>query len=123
MKTLSLASILCLVCTWSVRAQEQTPVVPQVIHPPYISPQNVGVWPVIQGIQNSHGQHVLLVPRQLKMARSLLKGLDAADTGVCSVPLTQARTDANDPGIATAPMDHSVAIRQAHLPAPPCKRE
>jgi len=116
MKYLIPASIFCL----TLRAQEQTPVVPQLIHPPYITPANIGVWHVVQGIQNSHKQHELLAPRGLKVL-SLMKSFDAYQTGVCSVPLTEARTDANDPGIVRTPRDHSVAIRQAHVPAPPCK--
>lgn len=118
MKKLILASIFCLAFAMALRAQT-----PQIIHPPYIAPGNVGVWSVVQGIQNSHKQHELLAPRDLLKAKALnlMRGFDTSETGVCSVPLTDARTDANDPGIAATPRDHSVAIRQAHLPAPPCK--
>jgi len=115
MKYLILASIFCL----TLCAQELTPV-PQLVSPP----SNIGVWSVMQGIQKSHKQHELLVPRELKIAKglNLLKDPNAFQS-VCSVPLLEAHTDANDPGIATTPRDHSVAIRQAHLPAPPCKKE
>ena len=93
---------------------------PQLIQP---SP-NIGVWSVVQGIQNSHKQHELLVPRELKIAKgiNLMKNPNEFQS-VCSVPLLEAHADAKDPGIATTPRDHSVAIRQAHLPAPPCKKE
>ena len=121
MKTLILASIFCLVCALSLRAQERTPVVPQPVNPP----SNIGVWHVVQGIQNSHKKHELLVPRELKTVKglNLMKDFDAAASGVCSVPLTEAHTDANDPGIVATPRDNSVPIRQAHVPAPPCKKE
>jgi hypothetical protein len=120
MKHLILASIFCLTCT----LYAQTPVVPQIIHPPYITPSNIGVWPVVQGIQNSHKTHELLAPREVLRARALnlMKGFEAPG-GVCSVPLLEAHADANDPGIATTLRDHSVPIPQAHLPAPPCKKE
>ena len=118
MKHLILASIFCLTCT--VYAQEQTPVVPQIIP----LPSNVGVWHVVQGIQNSHKTHELLVPREIQKARALnlMKGFEAPG-GVCSVPLLEAHADANDPGIATTPRDNSVSIPQAHVPAPPCKKQ
>jgi hypothetical protein len=118
MKHVILASIFCLTCT--LYAQEQTPVVPQIIQP---SP-NIGVWSVMQGIQNSHKTHELLAPREVLKTRALnlMKGFEAPG-GVCSVPLLEARADANDPGIATTLRDNSVAIPQAHVPAPPCKKD
>ncbi len=109
MKKLILASIFCLLFAMVLRAQ--TPVVPQLANPP----SNIGVWHVVQGIQNSHRHHELLVPRLLKPM------LQQNQNGVCSVPLLEAHADANDPGIVAAPRDNSVPIRRAHLPAPPCR--
>jgi hypothetical protein len=111
MKHLVLASIFCL--TLSAQA-------PQLIQP---SP-NIGVWSVVQGIQNSHQQHELLVPRELKIAKGINLMKDPNEfQSVCSVPLLEAHVDASDPGIATTPRDNSVPIRQAHVPAPPCKKQ
>jgi hypothetical protein len=115
MKLLILVSIFCL----TLCAQA-----PQTIHPPYITPATIGVWSVVQGIQNSHQRQESLVPRELKVANGmhLLKD-PTAFSGVCSVLLLEAHADANDPGIATTPRDNSVPIPQAHLPAPSCKRQ
>ena len=51
-----------------------------------------------------------------------LKGTPTT-TGVCSVPLLEAHVDAVDPGIAVMPSNTTVAIPQAHVPAPPCSKK
>jgi hypothetical protein len=51
----------------------------------------------------------------------LLKGLDFADSGICSVPLLEAHVDTFDPGIAATPAGSPVAIPQASVPAPACQ--
>jgi len=108
MKHLVFGSIFCL--TLSAQA-------PQIIPP---SP-NIGVWSVMNGIQNSHKHREMLVPRELKIVKGIQLMKDSNEfQSVCSVPLLEAQADVKDPGIATTPRDHSVAIRQAHLPAPPC---
>ena len=110
MKHLVFGSVFCL--TLSAQA-------PQLIQP---SP-NIGVWSVVRGIQNSHQHREWLVPREVKIARAINLMKDAGEfQSVCSVPLLEAHADANDPGIAATPRDHSVPIRQAHVPAPPCKK-
>ena len=115
MKLLILGSVFCL----TLCAQA-----PQTIHPPYITPANIGVWSVVQGIQKVHRHQELLLPRELKVAQGMHLIQDpTAFPGVCSVLLLEAHVDANDPGIATTPRDNSVPIRQAHVPAPPCKKE
>lgn len=133
MKKLSLVPILCLVCALSLRAQEQiherAQPVPKFTGLPEVVP-NIGVWPVVKGIQDSH-KHQLVMPPQPK----LVKGFEAfpageitlagtfaeTESGVCSVPLIEARVDVYDPGIATTPRDNSVPIREGHVPAPSCK--
>src|ERR1700722_13842022 len=106
MKHLVVASIFCLM----LRAQEQTPV-PQLVAP---SP-NIGVWHAVQ-------QQELLVPHELKLPSSLVLTFPLNQSTVCSVPLLEAHTNVSDPGITTAPRDNSVAIRQAHVPAPSCQK-
>jgi hypothetical protein len=111
MKHLVFGSVFCL----TLCAQA-----PQIIQP---SP-NIGVWSVVQGIQNSHKHQESLLPRELKVAKGMHLMKDpTAFPGVCSVLLLEAHVDVSDPGIATTPRDNSVPIRQAHLPAPPCKKE
>jgi len=111
MKLLILGSVFCL--TLSAQA-------PQVI----ALPPNVGVWSVVQGIQKSHQHQEALIPRELKVAKGMHLIQDPnAFSGVCSVLLLEAHADASDPGMATNPRDHSVPIPQAHVPAPPCKKE
>jgi hypothetical protein len=118
MKLLILASIFCLTFAITLSAQAPIKVVPQIIP----LPANIGVWSVVQGIQNSH-KHELLVPRELKGRVPNLMKFDASQSGVCSVPLLEANANANDPGIAVTPRDNSVPIPQARVPAPPCKKQ
>jgi hypothetical protein len=106
MKHLILASIFCV----TLCAQAPTKVVPQIIP----LPPNIGVWSVVQGVP----AHQLLVTRELKG-----KVPNLVPSAVCSVPLLEAHANANDPGIAMTPRDNSVAIPQARIPAPACKKE
>jgi hypothetical protein len=118
MKHLILASIFCVTFAVTLPAQAPTKVVPQIIP----LPPNIGVWSVVQGIQNSH-KHELLVPRELKGRVPNLMKFDASQSTVCSVPLLEVNANANDPGIAVTPRDNSVPFPHARVPAPPCKKE
>jgi hypothetical protein len=115
MKRLILASILCA----SLRAQEKTPAVkpgdPLVAFPQLLAPP--GVSRVVQGLDLTHPNQPL-VPRAIKLVR----GFEAVNSTVCSVPLLEARVDAVDPGIAAKLNDSSVPIPHARVPAPPCKK-
>jgi hypothetical protein len=120
MKKLIPASILCLMFVFSLRAQQPPPDVPKLTNPFVTPPVNIGVWSVVKGSEDSQ-KHELLVRRAQEL---LLAGtFKAKDTGVCSVPLLEANVPpANDPGIATKISDNSIPMRQAHVPAPSCKK-
>jgi hypothetical protein len=119
MKRLILASILCL-SPAMLSAQEKPRLVdPAVMFPPLVpSPllMSPNLWGVMQN-QQAKQKHQLVQPRVY-----LMKGFDASATGVCSVPLLAAHAEAADPGIVATPGDSAVPIRQAHVPAPPCKK-
>ena len=112
MKKLILASIFCLAFALSLRAQEAQQVVPQLVVPP----PNIGVWQSVQGLERLK-MHVPLLPRVV-----MPSGVVLMKASVCSVPLLEAHTNANDPGIAMEPKTHSVAIPHANVPAPPCPK-
>jgi hypothetical protein len=95
MKRLILASILCA----SLPAQQKPPVDTRLVFP-----------------SNMLQQRQPVAQPQIH----LLKGLDFADSGICSVPLLEAHVDTFDPGIATTPAGSPVAIPQANVPAPAC---
>jgi hypothetical protein len=132
MKKLIPASILGLMFAFALRAQQPLPAVPKLTNPFLSPPANIGVWSVMKGRQDSQ-KHELLVPQARKLVAGIqnfrageitLAGtFEKTDTGVCSVPLLEANAaPANDPGIAATLSDHSVPIRQAHVPAPSCKK-
>jgi hypothetical protein len=101
MKRLILASILCLAFAAMLRAQETFSVDSQVFPLKSAAPS---VWGVVQNLQDSH-KHQL------------------ANTGVCSVQLTEAHLDVNDPGIAATLGNSAVAIPHANVPAPACQSQ
>jgi hypothetical protein len=118
MKRLILASILCL-SPAMLSAQEKPRLVDSsVMFPPLVpSPMltSPNLW--VTHDQKAIRKHQLVQPRVY-----LMKGFDAPAMGVCSVPLLAARAEAVDPGIVATPGDFAVPIRQARVPAPPCKK-
>lgn len=111
MKKLILASIFCLAFAATLRAQEP------------VQPPNVGVWHVVQNLQNSrpHALFAHISPLAPKVIAPKIIEMTAAP-GLCSVPLLEAHAGANDPGIAANPKNHAVPMPQAKLPAPPCPK-
>jgi hypothetical protein len=123
MKTIILISIFCL----ALRAQQPV----QLVQPP-----GIGVW----SDQNTqlHGDllkkravktltlagKLQVPPSSLELTFKVNEG--TTPTGVCSVALLEARTNANDDtldrGIATKPSGTAVPIPQARVPAPPCHK-
>jgi hypothetical protein len=99
--------IFCLACSVALLAQEN----PQPAPLKLIDPLGV-----MKQVQNWQARSMEL-PRSIKLSRRL----DAS--GVCSVPLLEARADTEiDPRIAASPANHSVAIPQAKVPAPACAK-
>ena len=130
MKKPILASIFCLAFAFALHAQEKQPAAPELKNPFVSPPPNIGVWPVLKGMQHLPKPGFFLPPKTnyfsadafaqpLKLAGTFPA---AVETGVCSVPLLEAHADAVDPGIAMTPNDRSVPIRRAHVPAPSCKK-
>jgi hypothetical protein len=99
MKTLILASV------FSAALFAQAPANP-----------NVGVWHVVRGLQNAN-IHQSIIARVF-----MPSGVTVMPATVCSVPLLEANAKANDPGVASAPKDHSAEIPKAHVPAPACPK-
>jgi hypothetical protein len=119
MKRLILASILCL-SPAMLSAQEK----PRLVDPSVMFPQLIpiptlespNIWEAMKN-QQAKQKHALVAPRVY-----LMKGFEASATGICSVPLLAAHADVSDAGIVATPGDSAVPIRQAHVPAPPCKK-
>lgn len=124
MKRLIVTSILCLATVALLCAQEKPHHELRLVDPSVMFPRlpssgtlvSPNVWGVIQNLRQKQA-HQIVQPGSL-----VLKGFVPSISGVCSVPLTDAHADAADPRIAKKPSDTAVPIRQAHLPAPPCKK-
>jgi hypothetical protein len=119
---LIIASILCasILCLTPVvlSAQEK----PRLVDPKVMFPQLIplptmaspNIWDVMKN-QQAKQKHALVPPA------SLVRNFSVNEV-VCSVPLLAARADMVDPGIVVTPGDSAVPIRQARVPAPPCKK-
>jgi hypothetical protein len=104
MKPLILASILCM----ALRAQEKTPplAAPQIIDP-------ADPFGLLKSVSNKPPSSLTLT----------FKVNAQAPSRVCSVPLLEAQVDkAVDPKIATSPLNSSVPMPQAKVPAPACTK-